>query len=106
MIDSFDLSFLGEIFPPPSPTRIELYGKIVFFKFVKEVGKLPEQTAMLNIILRRNEDDTIKLREDKTESIDVEMRNHIFNCSGSMSSPPYWYDMSFSLLQQETIDGN
>ena len=54
---------------------------------------------------------TIKLREDKDEAIDVEMRNNIFKCSGTLSSPLTGmsgkvYPMSFSLLQQETIEDN
>ena len=66
---------------------------------------------MFNIILRRNEDGTIKLREDKPEKIDVDMRNHIINCSTRMTSPltamsGKKHSMNFSLLQQETIDGN
>ena len=66
---------------------------------------------MLNIILRRNEDGTIKLREDADDKIDVDMRNHILNCSGTMSSQltamsGNMHPMNFSLLQQEAINGN
>ena len=66
---------------------------------------------MFNIILRRNEDGTIRLREDKPETIDVEMRNNIFKYNQKMVPPltgmsRKFYSMIFSLPQQETIDDN
>ena len=76
------------------------------FKFIDQTKQIPKQSNILNIVLRREENGEIRLREDKPHMIDIELRNQILECSKEFSCRAMngsRHMGHYCLLQQETI---
>ena len=79
---------------------------IIIFKYIAQTKRMTKQSNIMNIVLRREENGEIRLREDKNHMVDVELRNQIYECAKELSCTTMRgkeHAAHFCLLQQESI---